>query len=98
VQYNGLFDTGGDRIAHVDVDQHSISFLYREAVKKLIPIGEVEKIYANKRQSMQLVLVERGGTESSSKACLSTLADTTTVGVRMLVSRKLVESLHRILS
>jgi hypothetical protein len=68
VQYNGLFDTGGDRIAHVDVDHHSISFLYREAVKKTIQISEVDTIYANKRQSMQLVLVEKGGTEASSKA------------------------------
>jgi hypothetical protein len=67
VQYSGLFDTGGDRIAHVDVDHHSVSFLYREAVKKTVPISEVDAIYANKRQAMQLVLVEKGGTEASNK-------------------------------
>lgn len=77
VTYSGLFDTGGDRIAHVDVDHHSISFLYREVVKKTIPIGEVDTIYGNKRQAMQLVLVEKReqarGTEASSKVCFNTL-------------------------
>jgi hypothetical protein len=69
VQYAGsLFDTGGDRIVHVDVDHHSISFLYHEAVKKTIPISDVEAVYANKRQAMQLVLVEADG-DSSHKVC-----------------------------
>lgn len=45
----------------MDVDHRAIDFLHREAVKKTIGIAEVDSLTKNKRQPMQLVLIETGG-------------------------------------
>lgn len=60
VNYTGaLFDSGGDRIVHVDVDHRRIDFLLKEVVKKSIDIDDLSAVTKNKRQSMQLVLLDR---------------------------------------
>jgi hypothetical protein len=54
-----LFDNGGDRIAHVDVDLRNIDFLASEVVRKSIPIADVAAVNRRKRQPMQLVIIDK---------------------------------------
>lgn len=64
-----MFDSGGDRIIHVDVDHRSIDFLYREIVKKSIAIGDVSSTTKSKRQPMQLVLLDSANEKVCSRLC-----------------------------
>jgi predicted methyltransferase len=60
VTYTGaLFDNGGDRIAHVDVDHRRIDFLLKEVIKKSVEIDDVSAITKNRRQPMQLVILDK---------------------------------------
>jgi hypothetical protein len=60
VTYTGaLFDNGGDRIAHVDVDHRRLDFLSKEVVKKFVEIDDVSAVTKSKRQPMQLIILDK---------------------------------------
>jgi hypothetical protein len=67
--YTGaLFDNGGDRIAHVDVDHRRIDFLSKEVVKKFVEIDDVSAVTKSKRQPMQLIVLDKNNEKVPSHA------------------------------